>query len=969
MAEMQNLNEKDALMHKYYILMKERQAKKEHTKAYSSSHGQKGLLKGEILVGNVKTCVDSTKGTIRLHPYDKTTYFSDCPVGEVHSLEDEEARLLLSFKSNDERYKFFVDSSLHIGKKMTIGTHVFVKVRSSFGGSSQEVRGIIRYKGPLPGEHGTMFGVELLEGRGRGTTNGYFKAQRFFMCDNDCGIFVSLEKLRLCEDKKDMNASEDKKDMNASEDKKDINASDDNLLIRMKNKVVEGFTNIFPMGELSDEKSLAIQDSYMGHKPGDIVWVFINDKKPHPGIIRYIGRVPGEDGIYAGIEMGKPIGQGNGEYNGKQLFKCHMDHAHFTPVEFVMFEENYLELYEHEQNSKGTSDSSESTAKPSSTPPKTSKDILKMESDFAKESEDAIINQQEKILKQIEKQKLAEKKQVEKNGFGGGEKPLDEQWKKENRSKVNNHVSQLTLEMNKQYIKEPQISASTNQFKRESGGISSQNELDIGSMVEVLSKNTKAKYGVIRWVGFAANSEKKIAGLELEEEMEACTDGTFLGKRYFTCPPRRGFFVHLHNCLPDSRFQTNSMEKHVNKRLTGTDFGPYKSPKIPDDRFIPPPETLDIYISKEARGIQGHHNSCYLDATLFAAFAFSSVMDAILLRPRNDDDINDYEKVQTVLRNNIIYPLRHYGFVRADRVFELREHLDRLGTVTGLVGEEKDPEEFLSTLFRQVLKTEPFLKLKSGNEVHNEYLYQVLAVKDAERVLPSVEEILKRSFHQNNLKLAEVPSCLIVQMPRFGKQYKMYGRILPSLTINIGELVDNAPQDCAVCGRLAKYHCRECFSITGFDDNDSSGNFCLDCNKRQHSHVKRTGHKFQPLNMSREICQTYMDRAVEHRDMELFAIICIETSHYVTFAKCQEPDGEVKWCFFDSMADRVGTKNGYNVPSVTECPEVIEWLSSEKQNRERIINTNDKDLPDRVRRILGDAYVCLYQSKEMSMYK
>jgi ubiquitin thioesterase CYLD len=40
--------------------------------------------------------------------------------------------------------------------------------------------------------------------------------------------------------------------------------------------------------------------------------------------------------------------------------------------------------------------------------------------------------------------------------------------------------------------------------------------------------------------------------------------------------------------------------------------------------------------------------------------------------------------------------------------------------------------------------------------------------------------------------------------------------------------------------------------------------------------------------------------------MELFAVICIETSHYVTFAKCEEPDGTVKWCFFDSMADRVG---------------------------------------------------------------
>lgn len=40
--------------------------------------------------------------------------------------------------------------------------------------------------------------------------------------------------------------------------------------------------------------------------------------------------------------------------------------------------------------------------------------------------------------------------------------------------------------------------------------------------------------------------------------------------------------------------------------------------------------------------------------------------------------------------------------------------------------------------------------------------------------------------------------------------------------------------------------------------------------------------------------------------MELFAVVCIETSHYVTFLKAGSgPDAP--WCFFDSMADRKGT--------------------------------------------------------------
>ena len=74
----------------------------------------------------------------------------------------------------------------------------------------------------------------------------------------------------------------------------------------------------------------------------------------------------------------------------------------------------------------------------------------------------------------------------------------------------------------------------------------------------------------------------------------------------------------------------------------------------------------------------------------------------------------------------------------------------------------------------------------------------------------------------------------------------------------------------------------------------------------------------------------------------------------------------IKMLFF---CNHSGTKDGYNLPAVIECNEVIDWLSSEKQNREKIINTEDKDLPEKVRRILGDAYMCFYQSKEMAMYR
>ena len=58
------------------------------------------------------------------------------------------------------------------------------------------------------------------------------------------------------------------------------------------------------------------------------------------------------------------------------------------------------------------------------------------------------------------------------------------------------------------------------------------------------------------------------------------------------------------------------------------------------------------------RGLQGHHNSCYLDATLYSMFAFSSVFDTLLHRQKKDGDLEEYEKVQTVLREWIVNPLR-----------------------------------------------------------------------------------------------------------------------------------------------------------------------------------------------------------------------------------------------------------------------------------------------------------------------
>jgi len=73
---------------------------------------------------------------------------------------------------------------------------------------------------------------------------------------------------------------------------------------------------------------------------------------------------------------------------------------------------------------------------------------------------------------------------------------------------------------------------------------------------------------------------------------------------------------------------------------------------------ILPPEFDPDFLGQN-RGIQGHQNSCYMDATLFSMFAFSMVFDSILHRPRRPNcDGNYYDKVQRALREGVVNPLR-----------------------------------------------------------------------------------------------------------------------------------------------------------------------------------------------------------------------------------------------------------------------------------------------------------------------
>uniref|UniRef100_A0A8C7MQD5 Ubiquitin carboxyl-terminal hydrolase CYLD n=1 Tax=Oncorhynchus kisutch TaxID=8019 RepID=A0A8C7MQD5_ONCKI len=394
-------------------------------------------------------------------------------------------------------------------------------------------------------------------------------------------------------------------------------------------------------------------------------------------------------------------------------------------------------------------------------------------------------------------------------------------------------------------------------------------------------------------------------------------------------------------------------------------FGGYLSEVVHENT---PPRTendgLDIMVGKK-KGIQGHYNSCYLDSTLFCLFSFSSVLDTVLLRPRSKTDVEYYRETQELLRTEIVNPLRIHGYVCATKVMKLRRILEKVEAASGFTSEEKDPEEFLNILFHHILRVDPLLKLRSaGQKVQDCYFYQIFMDKKDKVGVPTSQQLIEWSFINSDLKFAEAPSCLIIQMPRFGKDFKMFNKIFPSLELDITDLLEDTPRECRICGGLALYECRECYE----DGDITAGKikqFCEKCNTQVHLHPRRKAHRHGKLSVPKELQEgVWRQGSFPRQRMELFAVLCIETSHYVAFVKYGYQDSA--WLFFDSMADRDGGQNGFNIPQVSPCPEVGAYL---KMTPEELHALDPKSIQGQARRLLCDAYMCMYQSPTMSLYK
>ncbi|XP_077961564.1 ubiquitin carboxyl-terminal hydrolase CYLD [Gasterosteus aculeatus] len=504
-------------------------------------------------------------------------------------------------------------------------------------------------------------------------------------------------------------------------------------------------------------------------------------------------------------------------------------------------------------------------------------------------------------------------------------------------------------------------------------------ELEVGSMVEV---NEPPLFGVIRWVGQIGGVPEPVAGIELDQELSAGTDGSYLGERHFRCPANKGLFVKLRNCRRDSRFPAPETPVNQVERCNSIAFAEWGSERV--EEHTPPVdggEAADLYQGSK-RGIQGHLNSCYLDATLFSLFSCCSSADFVLFWPSDSDA--DSSRAQDLLRCEIVNPLRRNGYVCASKTMALRRLLEAPNSDTGFTSQEKDPEEFLNRLF-QLLRVEPLLKIRSMTRQPQEgHLYQLFpptlppsprspspsssplgspapVPSPSHMRVASVQALLESSFLHAGLKFVEAPSCLLLLMPRFGKDFKMFDAILPTLSLDVTDLLDDALRQCSICQAVAEFECLQCY-----DDPDITPGhlkqYCQTCNTQVHSHRKRASHV--PASVAVPGGPWSGGQLCARQRMSLFAVTCIETSHYVSFVK-HGPDA-ADWLFFDSMADREGGENGFNIPRVKACPEVGRYLSLSQDQLRRV---DPASLRESARRLLCDSYMCLYHSPELSLYK
>lgn len=177
----------------------------------------------------------------------------------------------------------------------------------------------------------------------------------------------------------------------------------------------------------------------------------------------------------------------------------------------------------------------------------------------------------------------------------------------------------------------------------------------------------------------------------------------------------------------------------------------------------------------------------------------------------------------------------------------------------------------------------------------------------------NVVNIFRNSLSEIPAKLTSVPSTLVLMVPRHAKSSRSYRYIIPNREIILDEKI--LIIFCQNCGKAGEentfenrmFFCNRCVKNTQKSgDTESIDAICGFCLEKMHGEIKK-----EELIKH----ETVKIRSSSFR-LRLFAVMCIETSHYVAFVRHANENGDNKWTFFDSMSDCVNQDK--NIPCVSE---------------------------------------------------
>ncbi|KAK5914968.1 hypothetical protein CesoFtcFv8_000604 [Champsocephalus esox] len=283
---------------RFYMVIKECTVEKTPQKTLRIPRGSLGQACQER--NSLGRTLPPNKGKKSLRILDQTNVVLSLDERDVLELDEKLAELLFPITNCEERYALLCNKSrLERVRDIDCGSKVRVQLRSG----DEPLPGVVRFKGSLLPDRalsGIWFGVELLEeGRGQGFTEGSYQGRQLFRCEDECGVFVALDKLELWEDDDDEALGELEVDhVHLVEDDQD-----------------------FPPLEINSRVLVQTRDG------------------PERGTIIFCDLLPGNEslGYYVGVDMDNPIGDWDGMIDGKLLCNfASLEHTRLVPICDVM---------------------------------------------------------------------------------------------------------------------------------------------------------------------------------------------------------------------------------------------------------------------------------------------------------------------------------------------------------------------------------------------------------------------------------------------------------------------------------------------------------------------------------------------------------------------------------------------------------------------------------------------------------